>query len=84
MADLRVTGGLPATALKPGQPTEAVRSAQRAFFQAALNATAPSAPVRPVETQPARPASAQSFAQTAQPAEPTRYLRPGSLLDIKV
>jgi hypothetical protein len=85
MADLRVTGGLPAPVPKPALPSEAARAAQRAFFQAALNAAAPAAPSRPVETQPAAPRAATLQAAPAAPAtEPNRYMRPGSLLDIKV
>jgi hypothetical protein len=85
MADLRVSGGQP-PAVQPAQRTEAVRAAQRAFFQAALNAAAPTAAARPVEAQP----TIQSVSRVVTPsttspaAEPARYLRPGSLLDIKV
>ncbi|OXE36771.1 MAG: hypothetical protein CGW95_05700 [Phenylobacterium zucineum] len=58
-------------------------AAQRAFFQAALNGTAPTAAaVEPVPTQ--RPAPVQRI-KTEIPAEaPTRLLRPGTFLDIRV
>jgi hypothetical protein len=55
-----------------------VRAAQRAFFEAAVDRAAP-AGARPVHS--AAPAARAS----AEPeAAPGRYLRPGSLLDIKV
>ncbi len=86
MADLRVSGGqLPAA--QPAQRTEAVRAAQRAFFQAALNNAAPTAAARPVEAQPMTQSISRVVTPSATAAptsEPSRYLRPGSLLDIKV
>lgn len=83
MADLRINGGLPTA--QPAQQSQAVRSAQRAFFQAALNNVAPTAATRPAETQPqAAPARTAQPAAASTAAEPTRYMRPGSLLDIKV
>lgn len=58
-------------AVRPAAP-EAVRQAQRAFFAAAAGQPA---------TEPA--ALAEEGGPTV-PSEPERYLRPGSLLDIKV
>lgn len=90
MADIRVSGGQ-APAVQPAQRTEAVRAAQRAFFQNALNQTSvntasPTAAARPVEAQPTQSVSrvVTPSATAAPSTEPTRYLRPGSLLDIKV
>jgi hypothetical protein len=81
MADIRITGG--SAPPVPAQRSDAVRSAQRAFFQAAVGGV--QAP-RPADTAPAaavRAAPAPSALAAAAP-EPGRYLRPGSLLDIKV
>jgi len=76
MADLRVPPNaltpIPAGRPPAGARAERLREAQRAFFQAALD-QAPQAP-QAAETKPAE----------AKPAEPQRYLRPGSLVDIKV
>ena len=76
MADIRSIAG---TSLVPqAQPvarTEAVRVAQRAFFEAALSG-APSTPAVPARTAAA---SARQSATT-----PDRILRPGSIIDIKV
>ena len=66
------TPQLPAT--RP-QPAADVRAAQRAFFAAALG----EAQAQP-QPQPSRPAAA---ADPTGP-EPERYLRPGSIIDIKV
>ncbi len=80
MADIR---SLPSTGLvpqaRPPVRSEAVRSAQRAFFQAAVSgasAVQPQAPVTPVQS--VRPTT------TDPQARPSSTLRPGSLLDIKV
>ena len=82
MSDIRITGGVPAPL--PAQHTEAVRSAQRAFFQAALNEVQAAPAARPVETQSApQTRSTPGLPSTASP-ESGRYARPGSLLDIKV
>jgi hypothetical protein len=56
-----------------------VRSAQRAFFQAAVDRTAGTAGAEPVRSVEA----ARRVPREGDPA-PTRLLRPGSLLDIKV
>jgi hypothetical protein len=83
MADLRITGGAQPPAI-PSQRSEAVRSAQRAFFQAALNEVAPTAPVRSAQTQPTAQVRTAAAPSQSSAAEPSRYARPGSLLDIKV
>ena len=67
------------TTPRPVRPE--ARAAQRAFFDAAIQtpaaARAPSqAPVRPVTP------TAETLREQAE--APQRYLRPGSLLDIKV
>ena len=64
----------PATTPRPVRPE--ARAAQKAFFQAAV------APTAAARAEPVRPAAAAS--RTAAEGEPQRYLRPGSLLDIKV
>lgn len=79
MADLRITGGA-AAPVQPQRP-EAVRAAQRAFFQAALQGVQP---VAPTPAQTTRPAATVQPQAAAPSAEPQRYLRPGSLVDIKV
>ncbi len=82
MADIRTPAA--GSSLVPqarGAParSEAVKTAQRAFFQAALNGVEPVAAAQPrvaptVAVQPTR----------SDTAPPSRLLRPGSLLDIKV
>ena len=79
MADLRT--GATGSSLVPQSPagggrSEAVRAAQRAFFQAALSGAPEVSRLAPVA--PAQ----QVRADTS--AAPSRLLRPGSLLDIKV
>ena len=94
MADLRPVPSGAAPVTVPARPlpaarAEAIRAAQRAFFDQAMNAASGAAP--------ARPAAAAAQATTAAPAKasgragfdpgapaPAAPLRPGSLLDIKV
>ncbi len=85
MADFRVTGALP-PALQPARQGDAARAAQRAFFQAALNNTAPVVAPHPVAAQPtpSPPAPRVTAAQATAAGEPNRFMRPGSLLDIRV
>ncbi|MBO9630837.1 MAG: hypothetical protein J7516_15570 [Shinella sp.] len=75
-----------AAGVQPGSPAraEAVRAAQRAFFQAALNeAQAAPAPVASRAAPKVEPAT--TAVSAAAPADPAaRYARPGSRLDIKV
>ena len=84
MNPIRPNYPLPVAQPRPVRPE--ARAAQRAFFEAAVNraaATAPAASTAPVD--PVRPAAAASrtVRDETQP-QPQRYLRPGSLLDIKV
>ena len=87
MADLRIPPG--SQALTPVQPAgrdAAVKAAQRAFFNAALQQTAAPAGVRRQTQEPARPVAAalRTTIDASSSAQPDRILRPGSLLDIKV
>lgn len=91
MADLRIPTSLPAVrASPPGPAADAVRAAQRAFFDTALANAASPAVTRPapptqaiaVAAPPPQRASLGAATQTAEP--PSRPMRPGSLLDIRV
>ncbi len=98
MADLRITSGVqpPISSQSGGLSAaraDAVKAAQRAFFDAALAKTnAPSAvqaapkaaapAAAPPAASSAARASTTAAAGSAEP--PARLLRPGSLLDIKV
>jgi len=62
-----------------GPRAEALRAAQRAFFNAAAGRAGVPAP----KPEPAAPTPAPAQSTTAA-AEPRRYPRPGSVLDIKV
>ena len=68
----------PATTPRPQRPE--ARAAQKAFFQAAVDAAAPAGP----RAEPVRPAGATTRTLVQPDPEPQRYLRPGSLVDIKV
>ena len=82
MADIRTSAAgsslVPQARTTPAR-SEAVRAAQRAFFQAALNGVEPAAAPQPrvTPTAPAQPVRSEV-------GPPSRMLRPGSLLDIKV
>lgn len=83
MADLKVTGGLPAPRTATTPP---VRAAQRAFFDAALNKASVAAPVAR-QTAPALEVAQAPRRTASPPIEPVqsgRLLRPGSFFDIKV
>jgi hypothetical protein len=88
VADVRITSG--SQALTPAQPAgraEAVKAAQRAFFNAALAQAQAPAPTRSdVTAAPApQPQTTRLNATVVQDsAQPDRILRPGSLLDIRV
>jgi hypothetical protein len=88
VADVRITSG--SQALAPAQPAaraEAVKAAQRAFFNSALvQAQAPAATRSAVAAAPApQPQTTRLNATVVQDAAPPdRILRPGSLLDIRV
>ena len=78
MNPIRPNVQLPATTARPVRAE--TRAAQKAFFQAATTAVAPTA-ARP---EPIRAAAPTARTVTRPDAEPQRYMRPGSLLDIKV
>jgi hypothetical protein len=82
MADMKIITGPSGPVVRPVSParTEALRAAQRAFFDSAL-----AGPAQPAPSRPAQP-TAQAAEQAASGApDPTqRYLRPGSRVDIKV
>ena len=78
MSTIRPNFPPPATTARPVRPD--VRAAQKAFFQASVTAAAPTA-ARP---EPVRAAAPAARTATQPEPEPQRYLRPGSLLDIKV
>ncbi len=95
MADLRLNPSLQPPALRP--PTtparsEAVRAAQRAFFDAAMSKTSSTVAASPTPAVAATSAVAPTRAvavattpvRTETSAPPSRLLRPGSLLDITV
>ena len=71
------------------QASDAVRQAQRAFFEAALGkaqpapAAVPQAASRPTPSTAVATTPSVRVHAAAQPA-PGRILRPGSLIDIKV
>jgi hypothetical protein len=88
MADLRISTNLPATRPETGaERNEAVRAAQRAFFEAAMKRT-------PLQSLPAASAAAAPAQPPASPRvdkfvfdpdnPPEHPLRPGSLVDIRV
>jgi hypothetical protein len=82
MADMKVPPGGQTPALRPIAPArpDAVRAAQRAFFDAALTNTPAPAQARAAQAPATRGTQA---AETVQDLSP-RYPRPGSRLDIKV
>ena len=76
MNPIRPNLQLPVTTARPVRPE--TRAAQKAFFQAAVTG-APAARAEPIRA----PAPAARTGPQPDP-EPQRYLRPGSLVDIKV
>jgi hypothetical protein len=95
VADFRITSGSQTPgALAPVQPTaraEAIKAAQRAFFNTALaEAQAQAKPAAAPRVAASAPVVQQPTVTRlhatvdAQTAPPDRILRPGSLLDIKV
>lgn len=91
MADIRpAASGLPGPQTAPTRPANEARSAaQRAFFQQALGQSA--APAAVPAAGPAAPIRTETAVTPARVVEtpvqgeaPPRYMRPGSLLDIKV
>lgn len=96
MADVRIP---PQTALaaqlgrvqSPARPdaakAEAIKAAQRAFFEAAMGQPQAAAAPTPASKTAAPAQAAGRVVPTASQvgaAEPNRFARPGSLLDIKV
>lgn len=63
---------------------EAVRAAQRAFFEAALGQSNAAIPVKKVGVPTATTTAARASFDAPPGAEPSRFARPGSLVDIKV
>jgi hypothetical protein len=88
VADLRIPSG--AQALVPAASparADALKAAQRAFFNQALAEVQATAPVRPQTSEATAAPAASAPRASADPtdaASPGHYLRPGSLLDIKV
>ena len=76
MNPIRPNSQLPVPTARPVRSD--VRAAQRAFFEAAVKQAA-AAPAEPV-----RPAAPAARVVLDTPEAPNRYLRPGSLVDIKV
>ena len=85
MALSPISAGLPVPSTRPTTParSEAAIAAQRAFFQAALSQTQAVAPVTAAPTPP-RPVTRVIPSRAADDEPPERFMRPGSLLDIKV
>jgi hypothetical protein len=88
-----IPGRAPPPTASPQLPVDPRASAQRAFFQAALEkAGAPAPAGRPVaaagparsEARAVQPAVTRLKDETTIPPHPGRLLRPGSLIDIKV
>lgn len=89
MADLKLPAVVPGARPTSTPRAEAVRAAQRAFFETALaGEMAGAAPVRAaspaVPVAPVAPAREVRAAIDPSASLPERPLRPGSLLDIKV
>ena len=87
MADLRIpavgSSLVPQAGASPAR-SEAVRAAQRAFFQAALNGVEPVSGAPAAGGQPRVVPAAPAQGVRSDGSPPSRLLRPGSLLDIKV
>lgn len=82
MADLKAITGGQTPALRPTTaPSGAARTAQRAFFEAALSRAGPIAPATSAPEQRFPPSPR---APAPEPPAAGRLLRPGSFLDIKV
>ena len=61
------------------------KAAQRAFFDAVNRPTGPASAAAAARTnEPVRPVAPAARSAHDPDAQPQRYLRPGSLLDIKV
>jgi hypothetical protein len=69
------------------QPAADVRAAQRAFFQQAVGDTTPASAPKAVQASQSRAIEPVVTRVTTQPIpdeKPTRYMRPGSFVDVKV
>jgi hypothetical protein len=90
VADLRIPPGSQAlTSVRPAAGNDAVKAAQRAFFNAALGQAQPQTVTRSVAATASTAVQPVITPRTVVPpqssdAAPGRILRPGSLLDIKV
>jgi hypothetical protein len=88
VADVRISSSTQALApTPPAGRAEAVKAAQRAFFNAALVQAQPTAELKRAVTTAAasEPQTTRLNATVVPDSAPTgRLLRPGSLLDIKV
>lgn len=77
--------GLPLTPPAHGLDLPSARSAQAAFFRAAVDAAPPAPSAAVVSTvRTATPARPAEIPPAAPPREEPRILRPGSLLDIRI
>lgn len=88
MADLRIpSGAQPLVPAASPARADALKAAQRAFFNQALAEVQATAPTRPQTSQTAAVSAApapRASADATDVASPGQYPRPGSLLDIKV
>ena len=69
------------------QPAADVRAAQRAFFQQAVGDTTPVSAPKAAQASQSRaiePVVTQVRTQPIPDEKPTRYMRPGSFVDVKV
>jgi hypothetical protein len=86
LSPIRPTYQLPVAQPRPVRPE--TRAAQRAFFEAAINQPTPTRGAAASASAAAEPIQAAAAAgrATREPldGQPQRYLRPGSLVDIKV
>ena len=83
MNPIRPNFPLPVAQPRPVRPE--AKAAQRAFFQAATPQAAPGRTAASTSSaEQVRAAAATARATADNPEQPTRYLRPGSLVDIKV
>lgn len=69
------------------QPAADVRAAQRAFFQQAVGDTTPASAPKAAQAPQSRaiePVVTRVKTQPIPDEKPTRYMRPGSFVDVKV
>ena len=83
MSPIRPNFPLPVPQPRPVRPE--AKAAQRAFFEAVNGPATPAPTGSRTAHEPVRPVAAAARTTARDPdAQPQRYLRPGSLLDIKV